>query len=130
MKGQFITFIPKALKNNRISKGKTKTSDHLSGQTVNFSASAAKKKNQQTQLIGKNIGLTIRQIGSWSLSKEKPSNCMICKLPFKEGQSVSRCPMCKSLFHANHLFEWLKVKGQCPVCRQSLRPDGVEKVNL
>ncbi|MHA1187769.1 MAG: hypothetical protein ACTSSK_13015 [Candidatus Heimdallarchaeota archaeon] len=30
----------------------------------------------------------------------------------------------------DHAFEWLKVKGKCPVCKQSLRPGGTEEVKL
>ena len=42
--------------------------------------------------------------------------CMICKLPFQEEQLIFECPECKSLFHIDHLVDWMLENNDCPVC--------------
>ena len=46
--------------------------------------------------------------------------CGICKLSFREDQAVCTCPYCESLFHKNHLEEWLVDYNDCPVCNRNL----------
>ena len=46
--------------------------------------------------------------------------CGICKLSFQEKQTVCTCPYCESLFHKNHLEEWLVDYNDCPVCNRDL----------
>jgi len=89
-----------------------------------------KKSHDSTRITGNLVDFKIKQQAKWTWVEEKPLFCMICKLPFKPQQQVVSCPMCQSLFHRDHAFEWLKVKGKCPVCKQSLRPDGTEEVKL
>ena len=87
-------------------------------------------KTTSTKISGDLVDFKVIQQGKWTWEEKKPSFCMICKLPFKPNREVARCPMCQSLFHREHIFEWLKVKGKCPVCQQALRPEGIEEVKL
>jgi hypothetical protein len=53
---------------------------------------------------------------------KKPMNeiCMVCKLFLKEKDKILQCPVCESLYHRDHLLEWITVKKKCPVCSQVL----------
>jgi hypothetical protein len=46
--------------------------------------------------------------------------CSICKLPVKDENRFT-CPNCKNIFHENHLKEFVKVKGKCPVCNLDIK---------
>lgn len=46
--------------------------------------------------------------------------CSVCKLPISFGSSTLECPHCHTIAHQEHLLEWIKVKGTCPVCQQKL----------
>ena len=124
MKGENVNFTSTIQKKQSSSK-ENKTLQ-LAGDLINFSVNKSKKDSldKESRLVGKHLDFGLTIIGKWSITEQKPTSCMICKLPFKVDQKVSRCPMCHTLFHENHIFEWLKVKGKCPVCLQSLRPGG------
>ena len=49
----------------------------------------------------------------------KVAKCQICKFPIHEDQA--QCSNCNSLFHRNHLKEYLKIKGTCPICNSNLK---------
>lgn len=105
-------------------------SDYLEGDFINFDLVKAKKENTKSLTSGSVVDFAVKSIGSWSLTEKKPEICMICKLPLKQDQEIKQCPMCNSLFHQNHIIDWLRVKGKCPVCQQTLGPAGLETVNL
>jgi hypothetical protein len=134
LKGKHIEFSTNQLKQSvrLTSAEKDKIVDTITGGFVEFNTTVSKKDTlqQATTLSGSNIESNISNIGSWSWVERKPSVCMICKLPLKSTHTINRCPMCQTLFHADHIFEWLKVKGKCPVCLQNLRPGGTEEVKL
>jgi hypothetical protein len=46
--------------------------------------------------------------------------CAICKLAIEVEEYVMQCPECQSLYHGEHLVEWLIEQGTCPVCRTTL----------
>ncbi|UJG43329.1 MAG: E3 ubiquitin protein ligase [Candidatus Heimdallarchaeum endolithica] len=46
--------------------------------------------------------------------------CTVCLGEIKAGESFVRCPHCGKPSHYSHLVEWLKVKTQCPNCRNKL----------
>lgn len=50
----------------------------------------------------------------------KIKKCMICKLPVKKDL-ITECPHCQNPFHTNHLREYIKVKGACPICATELK---------
>jgi hypothetical protein len=43
--------------------------------------------------------------------------CGICKLTFNQGQTAIFCPNCETLFHKDHLTNWLESANHCPVCK-------------
>lgn len=51
------------------------------------------------------------------------TQCTTCKLNIGQGQDTLHCPYCKKLSHSKHLLEWLKIKGECPNCKEKLNPD-------
>lgn len=42
--------------------------------------------------------------------------CMICKLEIRKGQKIMQCKECLSVFHKEHIEEWLETNKDCPVC--------------
>lgn len=48
--------------------------------------------------------------------------CIICFKPVSEGSErpLSFCPHCLRGGHQEHLAEWIKIKGTCPICRQTI----------
>ena len=46
--------------------------------------------------------------------------CMVCKLFLQPGNDILQCPVCESLYHEDHLLEWISKKKKCPVCTQVL----------
>ncbi|MFX1511188.1 MAG: hypothetical protein ACFFCQ_01220 [Promethearchaeota archaeon] len=49
--------------------------------------------------------------------------CLICRNVLRDTEMIRRCPFCFSGFHKEHLFEWIRVKHLCPVCKNELRQD-------
>ena len=97
---------------------------------LNISLSKNTEELKNNLISGKIINFTLILSGKWVWSEAKLFVCMICKLSLKSDQPVSRCPMCQALFHESHIFEWLKVKGKCPVCLQNLRPGETEEIKF
>ncbi|CAD8066531.1 unnamed protein product [Paramecium sonneborni] len=56
-------------------------------------------------------------------SKYKPNqknlNCVVCMLDFKKSENVKILD-CLHQFHAKCIDQWLKQKGECPICRHQL----------
>lgn len=52
--------------------------------------------------------------------------CSVCKLPISFGVDTAKCPHCENIAHNEHLFEWIKVKGSCPVCQRHLKADDIK----
>ena len=46
--------------------------------------------------------------------------CATCRLAIDINEDILTCPHCGALSHANHLKEWIKIKGACPACRKPL----------
>ncbi|MFX0168655.1 MAG: hypothetical protein ACFE89_04765 [Candidatus Hodarchaeota archaeon] len=46
--------------------------------------------------------------------------CMICRYPFPLDAVALACPNCGGLAHRVHILEYLKGKGVCPNCQQTL----------
>ncbi len=46
--------------------------------------------------------------------------CEICSQSIVYGDDFAKCPHCGTFFHSDHLLEWLKVKGNCPNCKEPL----------
>ena len=97
---------------------------------IKFSLEENRNKKNSSILTGSFVSFSIIEDGRWNWEESKAKICMICKLPLKENQTIAQCPMCQSLFHREHVFEWLKVKGKCPVCMQNLRPEGLQPTKI
>ncbi|MHA2270877.1 MAG: hypothetical protein ACXACI_03375 [Candidatus Hodarchaeales archaeon] len=50
--------------------------------------------------------------------------CVICFKPVSEEleRELAFCPHCIRGGHHEHLAEWIKIKGTCPICRQDVKP--------
>ncbi len=46
--------------------------------------------------------------------------CTVCMSHIKAGDNFIRCPFCDTPSHYSHIIEWIKVKPQCPNCKQKL----------
>ncbi len=73
------------------------------------------KKNWDRFIIGKTTFL-----GEWNWNIVE--KCMVCALPIKDEEKNEKvyCPHCRNPAHENHLIEWIKLKGICPLCRKNL----------
>ncbi|MFW9921737.1 MAG: RING finger domain-containing protein [Candidatus Thorarchaeota archaeon] len=110
---------------------KRKSESTLIGDLIDFTLIPPNKKTVSSQtLTGEAISMEIETIGRWSIEEKKVDVCMICKLILKPDKPVSQCPMCQSMFHMDHIIEWLSQKNRCPVCQQNLRPESLRRVNL
>lgn len=50
----------------------------------------------------------------------KDAKCAVCKLSIKKNKDILHCPNCKTLFHKDHLIDWLEQKNNCPICKKPL----------
>ncbi|MHA1972038.1 MAG: RING finger protein [Candidatus Hodarchaeales archaeon] len=60
---------------------------------------------------------------SWNSSAiESQSNdqCVICRHAIRDSEEKITCDVCHNVFHRNHLLEWLKVFGDCPICHNRM----------
>ena len=46
--------------------------------------------------------------------------CAICKLDLRKKQKIVACPQCQTLFHKEHLEEWLEKEEKCPICKMKI----------
>lgn len=51
--------------------------------------------------------------------------CSVCKLAISFGSNYLECSHCQNIAHREHLLEWIKVKGTCPICQQKLVVDNL-----
>lgn len=50
----------------------------------------------------------------------RPPQCSVCRSKMNSSESILVCPHCSNSAHSNHIGEWLKIKGVCPMCRNRL----------
>lgn len=62
---------------------------------------------------------------STSIKKETISDveekCTVCRMKIISSDALVRCPECGSPAHYSHLAEWLKIRGNCPVCKKKIK---------
>ncbi len=51
---------------------------------------------------------------------EKLGLCEVCKKEVTNHVSRLPCPNGCGIFHTSHFLEWVRIKGQCPVCRRTI----------
>ncbi|MHA1215254.1 MAG: hypothetical protein ACTSR2_02760 [Candidatus Hodarchaeales archaeon] len=60
---------------------------------------------------------------SWDLSSiesQGTDQCVICRHIIRDSEEKIACDVCHNVFHRNHLLEWLKVFGDCPICHNRM----------
>lgn len=60
------------------------------------------------------------------LPGHEDATCSICLSEYNVKEIVRCIPECRHCFHASCIDEWLKMKGTCPVCRNSPSPARVD----
>lgn len=83
-------------------------------QRIKRALQIAKSKKDGRSLID---GVSIRK---YSGKLETDDVCMVCKLSLTKQDEILQCPKCESLFHKEHLLEWITIKKSCPVCHYVL----------
>lgn len=58
-----------------------------------------------------------------------PVNCSVCRGVISATEDVLKCPTCQNLSHPDHLEEWLRLKGECPICKMKLRSTQFIKID-
>jgi uncharacterized Zn-finger protein len=48
------------------------------------------------------------------------AKCPVCWNDISPEDRFAKCPYCDTLYHRDHLLEWMKVKGFCPNCQNKL----------
>ncbi|CAL1409696.1 unnamed protein product [Linum trigynum] len=56
------------------------------------------------------------------LPKPDENTCAICLSDYCPKETLKTIPDCGHCFHAECIDEWLKLKGNCPICRNSPEP--------
>jgi len=50
-------------------------------------------------------------------------NCAVCGKPIEIFDEEYLCPICEAKAHSDHLRDWIKMRGSCPVCQKTLSLD-------
>ncbi|XP_017412810.1 RING-H2 finger protein ATL67-like [Vigna angularis] len=50
------------------------------------------------------------------------NTCSICLCEYKDSEMLKMMPECRHFFHLCCLDSWLRLRGTCPVCRNSPLP--------
>ena len=56
---------------------------------------------------------------------KKAPYCEICKNIIVEGEKIVQTKPCNHIFHKNHIVEWIKVKGTCPICKEQINEESL-----
>lgn len=57
-----------------------------------------------------------------AMSQKTDHECRICLSTFSEGENVKTLP-CLHIYHQSCIDNWLQRKGDCPICRESVKED-------
>ncbi|KAJ7553329.1 hypothetical protein O6H91_06G093400 [Diphasiastrum complanatum] len=68
-------------------------------------------------------------IYSWGLMN-KGVDCAVCLCEFEEKESGRLLPMCNHMFHTECIGMWFKSHSTCPLCRLSVLPPTVKRLDL
>ena len=52
--------------------------------------------------------------------KTKGLECMICLETIKTNSNIFKCKGCQDTFHYSCMNKWIKMKSDCPKCRQPI----------
>ncbi len=56
---------------------------------------------------------------------KKAPYCEICKNIIVDGEKIVLTKPCNHIFHKNHILEWIKVKGTCPICKEQINEESL-----
>ncbi|MBY9001153.1 MAG: hypothetical protein KGD64_09580, partial [Candidatus Heimdallarchaeota archaeon] len=51
---------------------------------------------------------------------EKIPICEICRSHLTLGEKIVQSSTCNHVYHKDHILEWIKIKSNCPVCKEPL----------
>ena len=53
----------------------------------------------------------------------QPLKCTVCRGVLSSTEEILVCPSCRQPAHAPHIKEWLRIRPECPYCREKIRSD-------
>jgi len=53
-------------------------------------------------------------------------SCSICRKNLYHGEEIVVEEKCGNLFHRRHIVEWIKIKGQCPMCQSRINEENLK----
>ncbi len=56
---------------------------------------------------------------------KKTRSCEICKKYMVAGEKLVQVISCGHVFHKDHILEWIKVKGICPICKERMNEESI-----
>lgn len=74
--------------------------------------------------LQKNTNVRLNKFGIYT--KDEECECCICMNEddkIKKGSKIYECKGCKNVFHYNCMCDWVKMKVECPTCRNILEDD-------
>ena len=95
----------------------------------NYSETSIEHREENNKNIVKGLpSCVINSYGTFAFEKNNianinndyDTNCSICIVDYKESEILRMMPQCRHYFHKDCVDTWLKIKGSCPICRNSL----------
>ena len=79
-----------------------------------------KMRGKRLEVIANGVKIPTKSSLEESVS-DVDENCIVCRMKISASDLLSRCPECGSPAHYSHLAEWLKIRGNCPVCKKRVK---------
>jgi len=57
---------------------------------------------------------------------KKAPYCEVCKNIITAGEKITQVKSCNHVFHKNHILEWIKIKGTCPICKNQINEESLQ----
>eukprot|EP00210_Caulerpa_lentillifera_P007232 g6919.t1 len=55
--------------------------------------------------------------------KSDGMTCPICLEPYVKGDKLMMLPNCNHCYHAKCVLQWLRLRGDCPICRRRIKDE-------
>jgi DNA replication ATP-dependent helicase Dna2 len=79
-----------------------------------------KVKTKKIELAFSSSHLDERDLNNTFSTPIDHNICVICLEEVKKEESVLQCPICKQIYHAEHLEEWLMTHESCVTCQTTI----------
>lgn len=79
---------------------------------------AAITKEEARQLPSKEYAADSKEKG-----RSDTAMCPICLQDYKKGDKLAVLPVCHHVYHSRCVTRWLRVRGDCPICRKHVKGD-------